>query len=302
MHTGRWLLSVALVALAITGSVALAGGGLAGGLGSGGSFSGDLAGNLTVTGDAGVTGNTSIGGVLSVGGVDDPYLRRFANGRRSSWAFMAGPTDTTLTQIGFGTLTVTGTASAQPSLVAWHNHVRHASAAATNGLCAGYCYSTNITRATWRPRFGAVTLTDSTISLRRAWFGLTESSLTAVTHATGPTASAVDFVALGFDTSISANWRICSGDGTNYSCADVPSAAVVANTEYQLWWDWSVSGIVSVIIRATTDGATYTTYTTTKATNLSTANTQNLALMVSTTTLADTVINHNIHAIFVDQN
>lgn len=293
----RWLLSAALVALAACGGLG------APGLSSGGGFAGNLQGNLAVTGDAGVTNNASIGGILSVGGVDDPYLRRFGNGRRSSWAFMAGPTDTTFTQIGFGTLTVTGTASAQPSLVTWHNYIRVASAAATTGLCAGLCYTTNITRATWRPRFAFVYRTDSAITLRRAWFGLTESSLKDVTHATGPTASAVDFIGTGFDTSnISANWRICSGDGTNYSCADVSGAAVAVSTEYRGFLDWNTAGTLTLGLVATTDNIAFTTYVATKTTNLSTASTQNLALMNGTTTLADAVINHDSHVIFVDQN
>ncbi len=86
------------------------------------------------------------------------------------------------------------------------------------------------------------------------------------------------------------------------SCADVPGATVAVSTEYLVWLDWSVAGTLSVKIVATTDNAAFTMFTTTKTTNLSTASTQNLALMLSATTLADAVINHDMNSFFVDQN
>lgn len=163
--------------------------------------------------------------------------------------------------------------------------------AATIGSIAGLSSVYIATRPAYRPKLTGIIRTDATIDTRRLWFALTDATIEAVTHATGPTASTVDFVGLGFDTSISANWRVCSGDGTNYSCADT-GVSVAVSTEYTLTVDWSVEGTLTWGINAASG---------TKTTNLSTAAT-NMGLFNSITTLSATARNHQIAKMVLEQN
>lgn len=244
-------------------------------------------------GTASVNGTAINPSSLSVNSVADPFMPSPATvpNRRCGWVAHSSTNDNNMANMGVPIPVITGTGSNSVSHVAWRPYSVIDTAAATLNLCTGYCApSASLwARPNYRWKFGFVVGTDTAITLRRQWIGLTESNLKDVTHADGPTASAVDFVAVGWDTSISANWRICSGDGTNYSCADITGATVSVSTEYQGVIDYSVAGTVSVTLKATTDGSTMTTYTATKTTNLPTGATNGL-LQGSTTTLAAAVI------------
>lgn len=138
-------------------------------------------------------------------------------------------------------------------------YISHATNAVINNV-GGIVGPYTVTRPLYRPRISGRILTDTTITGQRVWFGLSRLTLDQLAIATGPTASAIDFVAIGYDTAVNANWQICSGDGTNYSCAST-GVAVVANTEYAVDVDWTTAGTLRAVINGTG---------TNKTTNLST--------------------------------
>jgi hypothetical protein len=240
-----------------------------------------------------VAQSASMSSSLTLAG--DPFMPSPATNiaRRCGYITHTSVSDNNPSPVGVYIPVITGTAGTAFTFAAWRPYSVISSASATLNLCAGYCApsASNWTRFAHRWKFAFIISTDSDVTLRRQWDGITESNLKDVTHATGPTASAVDFVAMGYDTSISANWRICSGDGTNYSCADIPGAAVAVSTEYVGYIDYSVVGIITATLKSTTNGSTYTTYTTTKTTNLPTNSTPNGLLQSSVTTLAAAVVN-----------
>jgi hypothetical protein len=204
---------------------------------------------------------------------------------------------TTFTAVGMSAPTTSGTATAQPALAgATRMHIRYATA--TSGALAGLAGPFNQTRQQYRPRLVGTVLSDTATTIRRIWVGLSSAALTTVTHATGPTASALHFSALGYDQSISAAWRCCSGDGSNYSCVDIPGTTVVASTEYTLIVDWSVAGTLTCRVQAGT-GAVLSVN---KATNLSASTTADLGIVNGTTALEAVTKNHNIARHKLDQN
>ena len=143
-----------------------------------------------------------------------------------------------------------------------------------------------------------VHLTDTALTLRRVWFGLSSAALTTITHATGPTASATSFVALGYDTSISTAWRCCTGDGTNYSCADITGTTIVANTEYTLTVDYSVAGTLTCAVQEGSNAAVSIA----KTTNLVVSTATGLGVFNGTTTLSAAILNHNTAKLSLEQN
>jgi hypothetical protein len=163
--------------------------------------------------------------------------------------------------------------------------------AATNDTIAGWTGNFNQTRPSYRPKLTGIIRTDTAIDTRRLWFGLTEQSLTLVTHAAGPTASLADFIGLGFDSSIGGNWRVCSGDGANYTCVDT-GVAILQSFEYTLTLDWSVAGTLTWKINGTSG---------TKTTNLST-NAVNLGIHNAITTLSAAARNHQFTRLVLEHN
>jgi hypothetical protein len=175
-------------------------------------------------------------------------------------------------------------------------YIRYATA--TSGALAGLSGPYNQTRPQYRPRLVGVVLSDGSTAVRRTWFGIASAALTTVTHATGPTASTVRFVALGYDQSISAAWRCCSGDGANRSCVDIPGTSVAPSTEYTLVVDWSVAGTLTCSVQAGS-GAVLSVN---KTTNLSTSTTADLGIVNGTVALESVTKNHNIARHSLDQN
>ena len=127
---------------------------------------------------------------------------------------------------------------------------------------------------------------------------LASAALTTTTHATGPTASGVSFIALGYDTSISTAWRCCAGDGTNYSCADITGTTIVAGTEYTLTVDYSVSGTLTCSVQDGTNAAVSVN----TVTNLPVTTTTNMGVFNGTTTLSAAILNHNTGKLSLEQN
>lgn len=184
-----------------------------------------------------------------------------------------------------------GTGSAQSDLTGTTRLYWQYASAATIDTLAGWSGAFNQTRPSHRPKLTGIIRTDTAIDTRRLWFGLAESDLTAVTHATGPTVLGNDFIGLGFDTSISANWRVCSGDNSNYTCADT-GLAVSVSTEYTLTLDWSVAGTLTWKVNATSG---------TKTTNLS-VGLVNIGLHNAITTLSAATRNHQFSVLVLEQN
>ena len=148
----------------------------------------------------------------------------------------------------------------------------------------------------YRPRITANIRTDNTIGLRRRWFALTSESIEGLPGIeTG--SSTITFVGMGTDTSTGFTaWGCCSGDGTTYSCIIIPSSNLLANTEYTLVVDWTVSGTLTCSVQDTTG-----TFSVDKTTNLSTANT-NLGIEIVTTTLTAAEVNNFTAKVTLEQN
>jgi hypothetical protein len=163
-----------------------------------------------------------------------------------------------------------------------------------SGNAAGQNASNVYTRPGYRPIYYARTRTEATISLRRQWHGLVESTIAALpvrSSGAGAAASAIDFVAIGFDTAVSANWHCCAGDGTNYSCSDV-GTSVAANTDYTVSLDWKTAGTLICNVNGTSVS---------KTTNLSTA-AVNLAIQNQVTTNSAAIVFMNLAHYELEQN
>ncbi len=159
---------------------------------------------------------------------------------------------TTHTAIGLPTATLAAaeTASAAPTQTGGTRMlIQHASSAVIN-TAGGIIGPYTSTRSLYRPRLSAVILTDAAITLRSTWIAITESDLSLVLVPTAAVASGVDYVALAFNTAVSANWLLCSGDGTNHSSVDT-GVPVVAATEYRLVIDWTTLGTLRGSVNGT---------------------------------------------------
>lgn len=267
-------------------------------------------------GDTGLTGATGATGPQGVQGPEGPQGPAGATGAQGPVGPQgpqgpAGPTGnsmphevllrrfgiahplttgvTTLTSAGMSTLSMSGTASAQPAATgASRMFVRYASAA-TNNATAGNTGGPFLeTRPLYRPKYSTVILTDTTTDNRRIWVGLAESSL-ALVPVTGSGSSTIDFVAVGYQSS--GNWYCCSGNGVSYSC-DNTGVAVAASTQYTITLDWtSATQLVCTINGADTP----------KTTTLS-ANAVGLGSYNALTTLSAAARNHFIAKIALEQN
>lgn len=216
--------------------------------------------------------------------------------RRIAYAHPITTAATTFTAVGMSAPTTSGTATAQPAATgATRMYIRYASTAALNALAGFGGGPFTQTRPLYRPKYSTVILTDTDIASRRIYAGLAESSLTAVvTNTTGTTATAVDYVAIGYDTAGTGNttdWLCCSGDGTNSSCTTT-GIAVAASTEYTLTADWTTAGELVCTVNGTS---------VTKTTNLST-NAVNLGVYNTLTSLTAAAKNHFIAKHALEQN
>lgn len=135
---------------------------------------------------------------------------------------------------------------------------------AANNAIGGCDSSGSVTRPGFRPIKYQRVLTDTALTLRRVWHGLTRATWTLVPVRTAADGAAAcpavnqDGALWGFDTAVDASWMLCSCDTTNYSCVD-SGIDVAISTEYQLLIDLSVSGT----LRGCVNGACFT-----KTTNL----------------------------------
>lgn len=112
-------------------------------------------------------------------------------------------------------------------------------------------YLTNqFTTADYRSRVRMRMQAPASIASRRFAVGFSTAGLEAVTPSLpGPAASALTYVALFYDSSVSPNWLLGSADAVNQGATDT-GLAVVAGTRYWLDIDWSVAGTLTARIYA----------------------------------------------------
>jgi hypothetical protein len=170
------------------------------------------------------------------------------------------------------------------------------------------------TRPYQRPKASFVFLLDNRTGNNtnaRWWMGLASASLTALAPKIGSAASALHFVALGYDPTVSANFIIDSGDGTNHSGIDTGYAVPTNNLEYYMvLLDWTDAGSLAYSIYTEpfqaggyVQGSEVWTLVAsgTKATNLSTTVGQNLGIYFAIT---GNTVNSNIYLgkLMLEQN
>ncbi len=112
-----------------------------------------------------------------------------------------------------------------------------------------------VTLAAWvqRPRLQSLVVSVTVVTTRRIWVALASATLDQVS-----TDATKRYVGLRYDSAVSANWFVCTSDGTTASETDT-GIAVAADTEYHVDIDFTDAASLSVKV----NGAE-----TTKATNL----------------------------------
>lgn len=176
-------------------------------------------------------------------------------------------------------------------------YIQYAGAASANAVAGLNGGPFTQVRPYMRPNFGAFIRTDSAITNRRIWVGLAESTLATLAQAASGSSS-IDFVAYSYDSAVSANWWLCSGDGTNYSCTDT-GTVVAVSTEYGISLDWRIAGNVRFCLDVANAYAANTQpQCIDKATNLSTA-AVGLGAYVANTTLNSSAQNMQIASVEV---
>lgn len=169
------------------------------------------------------------------------------------------------TNMGMGGCTVSATTTTNGNSLTTQGMVSIATSG-SSGNTATVSSAMNDTKPAFRPKFTANIRTHTSVTNNRIAVMITEGTGSdALSPDTGPTASSVDFVGIVHDVAVSAAWRCCSGDGTNYSCTDITGSTLAVSTDYKVVVDWSVAGTLTCSVTAGS-----TTSSVNKATNLST--------------------------------
>lgn len=168
-------------------------------------------------------------------GVGFSFLRTFEQWQK------VGLSATTLTAIGGGTITVTGTAAAVTNT---DSDFISYTAAAGAGQQAGVRGNTSGRQwASWRPRFSAMIRTGANIADQRIWVALSSVTLTADVPAVGQRQIGFRYSTTAGDTT----WKCLSSDAAGTSAASDTGITVAANTTYLLYLDWTDSGTLDCI-------------------------------------------------------
>lgn len=169
----------------------------------------------------------------------DPVL-----GRKFCWATTTTPTDTTCTvqgQTGVTAMTHTGVGTRAAAPIAG----KRCAYQETIGAGAGNSGSetTNVAHVRWdfRPKISFLVRAPSALTTRRAWFCIGQGMSATAPLASGSAASGLEHIGLAYDSAVSANWLLQSGDGTNRSGTDT-GLAVAVDTDYRIVLDFSVAG------------------------------------------------------------
>jgi hypothetical protein len=146
--------------------------------------------------------------------------------------------------------------------------------AATNGSVAGINGPYTETQTFFQPviTFSAGSFSVSAMTAQRLVFALASGDPSGLTAAAGPTASGLSFIGIWADSAVSANWKVCSGDGTNYSCTDT-GVAYANDVTIRVKLDWTAITSFTATLWTTTP---YTSidnfvqqFSTTKSSNVS---------------------------------
>ena len=191
------------------------------------------------SGASGGVGATGATGPAGGGGLDLAL-------RRVGWAQPLTTAATTLTAVGMTAIgaTTPAAATAQPALAGASRMYLQWASAGTNNSVAGLNAGPFLeTRPAFLPKLTAIVRTDAAVDTRRVWVGLTESALAGLAHSTTLAASAIDFAAVGFTTSVNSSWLCCSGNGTSYSC-DAMGVTVLPLIEHTVKVEYTGPGAI----------------------------------------------------------
>lgn len=217
-------------------------------------------------------------------------------GRRFSYWQIALDTDNGWTVVGHPVPTHFGSATTTSNPLTTRNSIIENTIGISGGT--GGWFSGVITRAGFRPRARALVQSSGTLTTRRFGLDFTDSGVS--TTAPANAASVINFVRLVYDSSVSANWLLNSGDGTNQSYTDT-GLAVVGSTDYYVELDWSVAGTLTSRIYVGSPTAAPTV--TNKSSNLSVA-TANLFFEIYNSNLAGagTINGWPMSTVLIDSN
>jgi hypothetical protein len=261
---------------------------------------------LSQVGGPGLRSSSSTGNVPTTATYDGRPFGVFPlpNGAMKCGDCYPGTSTTTVfTCPHLGAPVSTGTVTAQPALTSANRmYLQYATVATTNGVGGLTPPASNALRAHLKPMMGA-TIRWPGESNQITWVGLAESTLSVApwTPATGPTASGVDLAAVGYQESVSSKFRCCTGDGTNYSCADLvgPAAIPEATHEYLIQVDPRTESGVATTCRVydRTDGDSAVLRKTTNV--LRTLNSINMYFQVAVTTTEDVAKNFQLADLYM---
>ncbi len=119
----------------------------------------------------------------------------------------------------------------------------------------------------WRQKLSFFVRSPASIATKRVWLDLGNGMSGTAPLASGTAGSASRHIGLAYDSAVSPNWLIQSGDGTDRSGLDT-GLVVVVDTDYRIVLDHSVAGTLSVSIYTGT--AQTLAYSGAKTTNLPT--------------------------------
>jgi hypothetical protein len=165
-----------------------------------------------------------------------------------------------------------------------------------NGNTAGVISSKTDSRINSRPVLMVYGMLP-TITSSRVWIGLASADLSTVgAPPTAAAANATKVMAIAYDSTLSANWLLVTGDGTNWSGTDT-GMAVVASAGTRVQLTFAPALVTMVLVHGTN------TTTTTKSTNIVTSSdSTNLTITASVTTLTNAARNLLVTSYSLEQN
>jgi len=155
---------------------------------------------------------------------------------------------TSVTVVGDGALAHFGAGVRAAAPQATHAGYQETIAAGVGGTGIEHANGTGAWgRWDWRQRLSFWIRAPASLATKRAWFCLGTGMSGTAPLAAGSAASASRHIGLSYDSAVSPNWLIQSGDGTNRSGLDT-GLAVAADTDYRFVIDNAVSGVLTVAI------------------------------------------------------
>lgn len=217
----------------------------------------------------GSVGQSVVNTGSGTGAWDYPVPMITGFGRRTHYWSIMLTTDTNFHDSGTGGTPTHFGAFSPTQVYVTHNAGGKRAALQATGITAGNTNVLDGAVTNWtvdnRPRARALVQSPASLVNLRFGFDVTDAGLSVTAPANA--ASAIHYVRLVYDVSVSANWLLDSGDGTNRSYTDT-GLAVVVSTDYYLDLDWSAGTTLTSRIYVGSPSATPTV--TNKTTNLST--------------------------------